>query len=203
MTELSAKTSAMDASHSQQGAITLLRSAGLAISASLFVAICAHISLPLLFSPVPLTMQPFAVLLVALLLEPATAFAALALYLAEGASGLPVFTPLGIGGVAQMLGPTGGYLLSYPFVAAVVSWLARMGKPTFVTRVASAAVGNLLILLCGSLWLAIFTHAGARMVINMAILPFLPGDTLKVISAGALATAWFRFRRFRSNTEAN
>jgi biotin transport system substrate-specific component len=203
MAELFAKTPAIEASNSHQSTMTLLRSAGLAVSASLFVAICAHISLPLLFSPVPLTMQPFAVLLVALLLEPATAFAALALYLAEGAAGLPVFTPLGIGGVAQMLGPTGGYLASYPFVAAAVSWFARKGNPTFVTRLASAAVGNVLILLCGSLWLAIYTHASARIVINMAILPFLPGDILKVISAAALATAWFRFRRYQPKTEAN
>jgi biotin transport system substrate-specific component len=203
MAELLAKTPAIEASGSQQSTMTLLRSAGLAVSASLFVAICAHISLPLLFSPVPLTMQPFAVLLLALLLEPATAFAALAFYLIEGAAGFPVFTPHGIGGVAQIVGPTGGYLLSYPFVAAIVAWLARRGTPTFVTRFASAATGNILILLCGSLWLATYAHAGARIIINMAILPFLPGDTLKVISAAALATAWFRLRRFQSNLEAN
>jgi biotin transport system substrate-specific component len=203
MAELLAKTSAIEASGSQQRTMTLLRSAGIAVSASLFVAICAHISLPLLFSPVPLTMQPFAVLLLALLLEPATAFAALAFYLVEGAAGLPVFTPHGIGGVAQIFGPTGGYLLSYPFVAVIVSWLARRHMPTFMTRIVSAGVGNVLILLCGALWLTMFTHAGARMVMNMAILPFLPGDTLKVISAAALATTWFRLRRFQSNTEAN
>ena len=203
MAELFAKTPAIAASNSQQSTTTLLRSAGLAISASMFVAVCAHISLPLLFSPVPLTMQPFAVLLVALLLEPATACAALAFYLVEGAAGFPVFTPHGIGGVAQIVGPTGGYLLSYPFVAAIVSWIARKGTPTFITRVASAAAGNILILLCGSLWLAIYTQAGARIVMNMAILPFLPGDTLKVISAAALATAWFRLRRFQSSNEAD
>jgi len=200
MAELFAKTPAIEAEGSQQRTMTLLRTAGVAVIASLFVAICAHISLPLLFSPVPLTMQPFAVLLLALLLEPATAFAALAFYLVEGAAGLPVFTPHGIGGVAQIVGPTGGYLLSYPFVAAIVSWFSRRGTSTFVTRIASAALGNILILLCGSLWPAIYTHADARMVINMAILPFLPGDTLKVISAAALATAWFRLRRFQGNT---
>lgn len=203
MAEIFAKTPAIETSGAQQSTMTLLRSAGIAISASLFVAICAHISLPLLFSPVPLTMQPFAVLLLALLLEPATAFAALAFYLVEGAAGLPVFTPHGIGGVAQIFGPTGGYLLSYPLVAVMVSWLARRGTPTFITRIVSAGVGNALILMCGALWLTMFTHAGARMVMNMAILPFLPGDTLKVISAAALATAWFRLRRFQPNTEAN
>ena len=125
MAELFAKTPAIEAEGSQQRTMTLLRAAGVALIASLFVAICAHISLPLLFSPVPLTMQPFAVLLLALLLEPATAFGELAFYLVEGAIGLPVFTPYGIGGVAQIFGPTGGYLLSYPFVAAIVSWFSR------------------------------------------------------------------------------
>jgi biotin transport system substrate-specific component len=200
MDELFAKAPAIEAEDSHQRTMSLLRTAGVAVIASLFVAICAHVSLPLLLSPVPLTMQPFAVLLLALLLEPATAFAALAFYLVEGAAGLPVFTPHGIGGVAQIAGPTGGYLLSYPFVATIVSWLSRRGTSTFVTRIASAAVGNILILLCGALWLAIYTHADARMVINMAILPFLPGDTLKVISAAALATGWFRLRRFQGNT---
>ena len=107
MSELFVKTPAIEVSNSHQGTMALLRSAGLAVSASLFVAVCAHISLPLLFSPVPLTMQPFAVLLVALLLEPATAFAALALYLVEGAAGLPVFTPHGVRGSCTAAWPDG------------------------------------------------------------------------------------------------
>src|ERR1700732_1732527 len=82
----------------------------LTVAASAFVALCAHISLPLPFTPVPLTLQNFAVLLVGLALGPVAAFSAMMLYLAEGAMGLPVFAPHGLGGVAQLLGPTGGYL---------------------------------------------------------------------------------------------
>src|SRR5260370_5435481 len=91
----------------------------LVASASLFVALCARITVPLPFTPIPLTLQNFAVLLVGLTLGPRRGFAALALYLAEGAAGMPVFNPLGLGGIAQLLGPTGGFLLAYPLVAAV------------------------------------------------------------------------------------
>ena len=83
------------------------------VAASLFVALCARVTVPLP-TPVPLTLQNFGVLLVGLVLGSRRGFAALALYLAEGASGLPVFNPLGIGGVAQLLGPTGGFFLSRP-----------------------------------------------------------------------------------------
>ena len=98
------------------------------VSATVLVAICAHIAVPLGFTPVPVTMQTFAVLLLGLLFGPGPAFACLALYLMEGAVGLPVFSPHGPGGLAQLLGPTGGYLLSYPFAAALASVLYRRGQ---------------------------------------------------------------------------
>src|ERR1700684_3857010 len=84
------------------------------IGASLFVALCARVSLPLPFTPVPLTLQNFGVLLAGLMLGSRRGFAALVLYLAEGAAGLPVFSIGGLGGIAQLLGPTGGYLFAYP-----------------------------------------------------------------------------------------
>src|SRR5450631_1090169 len=149
-----AKVDVPGAVSAQDRAHPALRAVGISVAGSLFVALCAHISLPLLFSPVPLTMQPFAVLLLALLLGPRTAFSAMLLYLAEGAAGLPVFAP-GAGGMLQLLGPTGGYLLSYPFVAPLVSWLSRRDVPTFSTRMWSAAAGNVLILLGGASWLAL------------------------------------------------
>lgn len=203
MTDGLAKTVGVGADSAPAHASAALRGVGIAVASSMFVALCAHISVPLLFSPVPLTMQPFAVLLLALVLGPGTAFSALALYLAEGAAGFPVFTPIGVGGLAQLLGPTGGYLLSYPFVASMVSWLARKGEPKFSTRAWSAAAGNILLLLCGAAWLALLTHAQPRALLNTAILPFLPGDALKVIAAAALATAWLRIRKRQPRAEAD
>src|SRR5580698_5313033 len=97
----------------------------LVIGATAFVAACAHISFPLPFTPVPLTLQNFAVILVGMFLGPVAGFSAMALYLLEGAIGLPVFTPYAAGGVAHLLGPNGGYLFSYPLAAAVAGWAVR------------------------------------------------------------------------------
>ena len=116
-----------DSLHSWATPRTAWKTVGGVVLATAVVAICAHISVPLGFTPVPITMQSFAVILLGLLFGPGAAFACLALYLIEGAMGLPVFSPHGPGGMAQLLGPTGGYLLSYPFAAAVASLLYRRG----------------------------------------------------------------------------
>src|ERR1039457_6428427 len=110
------------------------------IAASLFVALCARVTVPLPFTPVPLTLQNFGVLAVGLMLGSRRGFAALALYLAEGAAGLPVFSPslLG-GGIAQILGPTGGFLMAYPLVAFVAGWLYENFSARSTRRFAWAA----------------------------------------------------------------
>jgi biotin transport system substrate-specific component len=163
---------------------------------SLFVAVCAHLSIPLWFTPVPITLQPFAVLLIGLLLSPSAAAGALVLYLIEGASGLPVFTPHGPGGLLQLLGPTGGYLLSYPFAAALTAWLRpRIARGVFTPALLAAAVASLLILLSGATWFGILTHQSFGSVLTLAVLPFLPGDILKVFAAASIAAGLRRFRR--------
>src|SRR6058998_1674934 len=101
------------------------------VGASLFVALCARITLPLPFTPVPLTLQNCGVLVVGLLLGSRRGFAALALYLAEGMAGLPVFNPMGPGGIAPVMGVTGGFLLAYPFVAGLAGYLMERGRKTF------------------------------------------------------------------------
>jgi len=145
--------------------------------------------------PVPLTLQPFAVLLLGLLLSPRLAAATLLAYLGEGAIGLPVFSPgpASMPGLAHLFGPTGGYLLAYPVAAMIISVISRRGR-SLTWALAGAAVGNLVILSCGALWLAALTHASLSQVLTQAILPFLPGDALKVVAAAALATGWQRLR---------
>ncbi len=174
-----------------------LRGAGIVLAGSALVALCAHVALPLYFTPVPLTMQTFAVLLLGLLLSPRLAGATLAAYLAEGALGLPVFAPgtVGSGGLAHLFGPTGGYLLCYPAAAAMVSWLWRRSRRGFAAAALSAAAGDLAILACGALWLAALTHLSALPSIALAVLPFLPGDALKIAAAAAVAASWLRLRR--------
>jgi biotin transport system substrate-specific component len=172
------------------------RAAGSVLLGSAFVAACAHVSLPLYFTPVPLTLQPFAVLLLGLLLSPRLAGATLLVYLGEGALGLPVFSPgpVSAAGLAHLFGPTGGYLLAYPFAAVLISLLFRPGRRGFTRALVSAAAGNLVILCGGALWLAALTHVSLQMVLTQAVLPFLPGDTLKVVAAAALAAGWMRLR---------
>jgi biotin transport system substrate-specific component len=183
-------------------ALNGLRTAGVILAGSLFVAVSSHIALPLWFTPVPLTMQPFAVLLLGLLLGPRLAAVTLITYLLEGAAGLPVFTPgfaVG-GGMAHLLGPTGGYLMSYPAAVALVSWMWRRSARGFGAAIMSAAAGDALILLCGFAWLAVWTHGTSSQwsiasAFSLAVLPFLPGDALKVVAAGAIVKGLDRIRR--------
>lgn len=173
-----------------------LRFAGIVLAGSAFVAVCAHIALPLYFTPVPLSMAPFAVLVLGLILSPRLAASTLAAYLMEGAMGLPVFSPSpAIPGYAHLIGPTGGYLLSYPLAAALIALLvARFGRG-FSASAFSAAIGSLVILACGASWLAVLTHASVQSVLSLAVLPFLPGDALKIVAAAALSAGWIRLRR--------
>ncbi|MBB6146621.1 biotin transport system substrate-specific component [Silvibacterium bohemicum] len=174
----------------------LSRQTALVIGASAFVAVCAHLSVPLLFTPVPLTMQNFAVLVVGMFLAPAPAFAALALYLIEGASGLPVFTPHGGAGLLHLLGPSGGFLLAYPFVAAGASMLSRRIRPaSFTTYAFSAAAASVFLYLCGAAWFTVLSHLSLAATLKMTVLPFLPGDALKVITAAGIVSATTKFRR--------
>jgi biotin transport system substrate-specific component len=170
---------------------TLAGRAGIVVGASLFVAVCAHLTVPLPFTPVPLTLGDLAVLLVGLALGPQMAFAALALYLAEGAAGLPVFAPSPLTGLAHLLGPTGGYLFAYPFAAAIAGFLARSLKG--LPRFAAASVGTLaassLILASGAGWLSLYLHHSAALTMQLAVVPFLPGQLVKIFAAAGIYTA--------------
>jgi biotin transport system substrate-specific component len=171
----------------------------IAVGASALVALCAHASIPLLFTPVPLSLAPFAVLFLGLALGPRMAFASLSLYLLEGLAGLPVFSPEGPGGAAQLFGFTGGYLLSYPFAAALAGFIYRAAPRTFTRGMVAAGTASILILIAGAAWLKLHTHLDIRLILAQAIDPFLPGDILKVIAASAAAT-WVG--NFRSRKEA-
>jgi biotin transport system substrate-specific component len=173
---------------------TWLQASGVVLAGSAFVAVCAQFALPLYFTPVPLSMAPFAVLVLGLVLSPRLAAATLGAYLAEGALGLPVFAPGPLAGIAHLMGPTAGYLLAYPFAAALISWLSRRGGRGFTTLLASAAVGNLFLLAGGAVWMAALTHAAASAVFSLSVVPFLPGDALKVVAAAGLATSFQRLR---------
>ena len=177
--------------------IPLARRAAVILGGTVLAAASAHVSVPLWFTPVPLTLEPFAVLLLGLVLTPQLAAVTFVTYLAEGAMGLPVFAPSAAAplGIAHLLGPTGGYLMAYPLAAALISWLWRRTSRGFSGALIAAAAGDLAILGCGALWLAGIAHFEARPVAQLTILPFLPGDALKVAAAAGLACGWMRLRR--------
>jgi biotin transport system substrate-specific component len=167
------------------------KQAAIVVGASFFVALCARVTLPLPFTPVPLTLQNFAVLLVGLTLGARRGFAALILYLIEGASGLPVFNPTGPGGVAQLLGPTGGYLMAYPLVAGLAGWLLDFGKRTFARAAVAGLVAEIVLFASGIGWLALLTHSFSQAA-RFGLYWFVSAEIMKVMFAAALAV---RIRR--------
>jgi biotin transport system substrate-specific component len=175
----------------------LVRKAAYALAGSALVALSAHVSIPLGFTPVPFTLQPFAVLLLGLLLDPVTAFAALALYLGEGAAGMPVFSPHGPGGVAQLFGLTGGYLMAAPVAAAATSWLSRRTR-SFLAMLSSAAIGDAILLICGAAWMGMLLHSTLRVSFAQSIAPFLLTDSLKVLGAALCAGILLSIRSSQS-----
>jgi len=168
------------------------KQAAIVIAASLFVALCARVTV-LLPTPVPLTLQNFGVLVIGLLLGSRRGFAALTLYLLEGAVGLPVFSPslvLGFG-VARLLGPTGGFLLAYPFVAFVAGYLYehRSQKRRFAWAAASAVAAELVLFASGLGWLAVLTHS-LTLALKFGLYWFVFAEVIKVLMAAGIAARW-------------
>jgi biotin transport system substrate-specific component len=167
------------------------RQVALVVGASLFVALCARITVPLPFTPVPLTVQNFGVLLVGMLLGSKRGVAALLLYLAEGAIGLPVFSPVGPGGLAQLVGATGGFLLAYPLVAGLTGFIMERGQKSFSRAAAAGVLGEVVLFTAGLTWLAVLTHSVSQ-ALRWGLYWFVFAEVIKVMMAAALAT---RLRR--------
>jgi len=168
------------------------------LAATAVVAAAAHVAIPLPFTPVPLTLQPLAVLAVGLALGPVAGFLTMLAYLAEGAAGLPVFSPTGPGGVAQLFGPTGGFLLAYPLVAAIVGGGARLlGRSLhkFLAGFISGSLATIFLFLSGASWLMHFAHLTLHQTWIAAVAPFLPGEIVKVLVAAGTYSALYHPKR--------
>lgn len=171
------------------------RQVAIVIGASLFVALCARITIPLMpLTPVPLTVQNMGVLLVGLLLGSRRGFAAMVLYLVEGLVGMPVFNPTGPGGIAQLFGVTGGFLLVYPLVAFLAGYLFERGSKTFAGAALAGLSAEILLFLGGLSWLYVFTHSLAKAA-YLGLYWFIAAEMLKVMLAAAIATRWQRASR--------
>lgn len=168
-----------------------VRDAVLVIAAACFVGICAQISVALPFTPVPLTMQPFAVLLSGAALGMRRGAAGMLLYVLVGLAGVPWFAQHG-GGTGSLSSASFGYLLAYPVVGALVGFLAARGGDRSVLRTAlTMGLGSLVIYAFGLPWLMAVLHVGLSKGLSLGVTPFLVGDGIKVaIAAGLLPAAW-------------
>jgi len=168
-----------------------LRAVLLAVAGTALLTISAKIQVP--FWPVPMTMQTFAVLVIAMAYGPPLGAATVGLYLVEGAAGLPVFA--GGGGLAYFAGPTGGYLVGFLAAAALLGQLAARGWDRgVVTTLAAMALGTVVIFACGVAWLS--TLIGLPQAIAGGLTPFLLGATFKIaLAAAVLPLAWRLTRR--------
>lgn len=174
----------------------------LGLAATAIVAAAAHVSFPLPFTPVPFILTPLAVLGVGLAFGPIGGFLVLAAYLLEGACGLPVFSPTGPGGMAQLLGPTGGFLMSYPLVAFIAGLATRMSPrvPRFMAATLAGLAAIVVLFAFGAAWLAqsySLLHGSApawRSLLLAAVLPFLPGEIVKVLAAAGVYSTLRRGR---------
>jgi biotin transport system substrate-specific component len=99
---------------------------------------------------------------------------------------LPVFSPVGVGGVAQLFGPTGGYLMAYPVVAFIAGWLAEQGVASFARNLVAGIVAEIILFGAGIVWLAAMTHSWQR-ALAFGLLPFFFAEVMKVMAAAGLA----------------
>jgi biotin transport system substrate-specific component len=179
---------------SQERSLDAARQVALVVGASLFVALCARITIPLMpLTPVPLTVQNLGVLLVGLLLGSRRGFAAMMLYLLEGLGGMPVFNPTGPGGAAQLFGATGGFLLAYPLVAFLAGYVFERGRKSFARAAIASLLAEIVLFAGGLSWLYVFTHSLAKAA-YLGLYWFVAAEVIKVLLAAGIATRWRRQR---------
>jgi biotin transport system substrate-specific component len=154
------------------------------VAGAVAVALSAQLSVPIPGSPVPMTFQVPATLIVGGLLGPALGASSLALYLMLGAAGLPVFAPFGVPGLARLFGPTGGYLLALPLAAAIAGLGAR--APRRVARLAVSLVLGVVVIHAGGIAQLALLGGDLSTAVRLGSVPFLAGDVMKLLLAGVI-----------------
>jgi biotin transport system substrate-specific component len=178
---------------------TAIRVASVLLLAAMTAA-AAQISIPLPFTPVPFTLQPMVVLLGGAALGARLGLAAQVVYLLAGIAGLPVFAASAVlpQGALRLLGPTGGYLMSYPFAAFLTGLLAERGfDRRYLTSALAMGAGLIVVFACGVLWLAFLARpaAGLDAALRTGFYPFIPADIFKVLVAATVMPAVWRLTR--------
>ena len=179
-------TAALTRPHAR--ALQLGERVGAVVFFTALTAAAAQISVPLPFTPVPFTFQPMVVLVGAMALGARLGMTSQLVYLALGVAGLPVFaaSPALPQGVARLAGPTGGYLMAYPFAAYLVGALAERGfDRRYLTSVVAMTCGLAVVFAFGILWLGLFTPGarGLSAALVAGFYPFVLEDLVKLLVA--------------------
>lgn len=168
---------------------SLLRGALLVATGTLLLALSAQAAIPVPFSPVPLTLQPLALLLIGAAFGPVRAALTATLYLLEGAAGLPVFAQ-GHGGIAALIGPTAGYLFAFPLAAAIAGWAAERGWTRHpLSTIPGMALALAVVHAGGWCWLVAALGIAPATAFAIGVVPFLAADAVKVALASVLLPA--------------
>lgn len=166
---------------------------GLVVAGTLVLALSSYITVPMI--PVPITMQTLAVVLVGAFYGWRLGGITIAAWLLEGALGLPVFAG-GTGSLAVFMGPTAGYLLSFPLVGALAGWLVERGwdgsRP--ILAFWAMMLAQTVCLLLGAAWLAVLI--GLENAFMTGVLPFIPGEIVKAALAAATLASWHAAKRY-------
>jgi biotin transport system substrate-specific component len=177
---------------------SLLADATIVAAGAGLIALAAQISIHLPFTPVPITGQTFAVLLVGASLGTVRGSSSALLYVLVGIAGAPVYSH-GASGWATITGATGGYLVAFPLASALVGRLAeRHWDRRFSSAIGAMLTGNVVVYLVGLPWLAVVLHTSLEKTLEYGLYPFVPGDTFKLyLAAAALPGAWRLVERLR------
>ena len=171
----------------------------LVLGGSLSIALLAQVAIPLPFTPVPITGQTLAVLLVGMLLGSRKGALSVVTYLAEGAMGLPFFAA-GKAGASFLTGTTGGYLMGFVLAAFVVGWLAEKGWDRNIRQTTLAMIlGTSIIFAAGVTWLSMIV--GFQHAVVLGLLPFLGGAVVKIILASVLLPQGWKWMGKRSQSD--
>ena len=175
--------------------LDVVRQVGLVIGFSLLTAAAAQVVIPI--GPIPITGQTFAVLLTGALLGSRLGAITIIAYLVEGASGLPFFAG-GHFGLAHLVGPTGGYLISFPAAAYITGAFAEHGwDRRFLTAAAAMAIGSAVILFCGWAWLSFAWRTPPMLALVQTVTHLVPGDIVKILLAAAVLPSGWKLMRKR------
>jgi biotin transport system substrate-specific component len=150
------------------------------------IAAGAYLTIPI--GPVPIVLQNLFVFLSGLLLGPRWGLASVGVYLLAGALGLPVFAG-GVGGIGRFVGPTGGYLVGFIPAVYIIGWIAEKLKTRVVFDVVAMILGSMVIYFFGIAWLKALTGMTLEKTLIVGMVPFIPGDILKIAAAVPIAKA--------------